>query len=126
MRKKRHRAPHGEAEAENATLVQVPPQHEARVTGFDTLSTKQRTQLQAYGLAPGHWVHVLQHSPTTIVTVENTELAMEPEIAKGIQVQGIRPARHVQRHAHWGKGWRRHRRHGARRLQRRPLPQDSD
>ena len=40
----------------------------------------------AYGLIPGNWVEVVQHSPVTVVQVENTELALEDELASQIEV----------------------------------------
>ena len=42
--------------------------------------------LRAYGLVPGHCVRVLQHSPVTVVQVEHTELALEGDLARQIEV----------------------------------------
>jgi Fe2+ transport system protein FeoA len=51
------------------------------------MDTSRRQQLQAYGLSPGHCVHVLQHSPVTIIQAGHTELAMEADLAETIMVE---------------------------------------
>jgi Fe2+ transport system protein FeoA len=73
------------------TLLDVPPGCRARVTGFqDGFPADRRAYLQAYGLTPHDWVTVLQNSPVTVIRLENTELALESELADGIQVEQIR------------------------------------
>jgi Fe2+ transport system protein FeoA len=47
----------------------------------------RRAHLQAYGLVPGHWVEVVQHSPVTIVLVDYTELALERDMARRVAVE---------------------------------------
>jgi Fe2+ transport system protein FeoA len=42
--------------------------------------------LQAFGVVPGHRVRVLQHSPVTVVKIDYTELALENDMARLIQV----------------------------------------
>jgi Fe2+ transport system protein FeoA len=70
-------------------LADVPPGYCARVGGFESsLSPEQLTHLKAYGLVPGHWVRVLQHSPVTVVQIEHTELALEGDLARQIRVTG--------------------------------------
>lgn len=69
-------------------LVEVHPGGRARVVGFSTeLPEERRVRLQAYGLIPGEWLQVLQHSPVTIVQIENSELALEGDIARLVEVQ---------------------------------------
>jgi len=68
-------------------LTQVPVGSRARVAALDSLSISQRERLQAYGLVPGHWISVIQHSPVTVVQVEQTELAFEDEIARLIETE---------------------------------------
>ena len=73
------------------TLADVPPGWRARVAGFtDRVSPDRQARLQAYGLIQNYWVRVVQHSPVTVVRLDNTELALETELAGEIQVQGIR------------------------------------
>jgi Fe2+ transport system protein FeoA len=70
------------------TLADVPTGCKARVCGFNAqMSGKRRAHLQAYGLVPGYWVRVCQHSPVTIVQVEHTELALENELARQVEVE---------------------------------------
>ncbi|MGD8759164.1 MAG: ferrous iron transport protein A [Anaerolineales bacterium] len=104
-----------------STLADVPPGAEARVVGFNQMTEAQQAHLQAFGLARGRWARVLQHSPVTIVMADNTELALENEIARRVVVEGVkrwhrgpfiarrRGMRGVRRH------WRRHGRLGKRR-----------
>ena len=69
------------------TLADVPPGDSWRVVGFSSgLSADRRAYLQAYGLVPGHWVRVIQHSPVTVVLIEHTELALEEGVARQIRV----------------------------------------
>ncbi|MGD2157163.1 MAG: ferrous iron transport protein A [Anaerolineales bacterium] len=69
------------------TLIDVPRGHRAKVIGFaKTIPNARKAHLQAYGVVPGHWVRVLQHSPVTVVQIEHTELAIERDLAERIQV----------------------------------------
>ncbi len=73
------------------TLADVPPGWQARVAGFtDRVSPDRRARLQAYGLIPNYWVRVVQHSLVTVVRLDQTELALETELAGEIQVMSIR------------------------------------
>ena len=70
------------------TLADVPAGKKACVRGFvPGLSDKQISQLQAYGLVPGHCVRILQHSPVTIVKIEHLELALENGLARQVKVE---------------------------------------
>jgi hypothetical protein len=63
------------------------------VVGFlDGFPADRRAYLQAYGLAKNDWVTVVQHSPVTVIQLEHTELALESDLAGGIQVQQISPS----------------------------------
>lgn len=82
----------------NKPAEAAPPSHEkprlagarpgARVVvlGYDPISAHQKALLQAYGLAPGREIRVLQQRPVTVVQVDHTELAFEKEIAEKILV----------------------------------------
>jgi Fe2+ transport system protein FeoA len=73
--------------AAGLTLLDVPRGHRAKVVGFaKSIPLARKAHLQAYGLIPGHWVRVLQHSPITVVQIEHTELAIERDLAERIQV----------------------------------------
>jgi len=69
------------------TLADVPPGSRVRIEALDGLSTGRCHQMQAYGLAPGRWVKVVQQSPVTVVRVEHLDLAFESAIAHGIRVE---------------------------------------
>jgi len=56
------------------------------VLDFDSIAPDQKAHLQAYGLAPGREIRVLQQRPVTVVQIEYTELAFEKDIAKQILV----------------------------------------
>lgn len=75
------------AHCHECTLVDVPPGCTMRVKGFlPGLAPERRAHLQAYGLSPGYWVQVIQHSPVTVVRIEHTELALEAGLARQVQV----------------------------------------
>lgn len=64
------------------TLADVLPGEAVRLLGFaPELPPERWAHLQAYGLAPGRCVRVLQHTPITVVQVEHSEIALEDELA---------------------------------------------
>jgi Fe2+ transport system protein FeoA len=73
---------------EGVTLADVPPGSHAELIGFtDTFPADRKAYLQAYGLVLNHQVQVVQHTPVTIIRLDNIELALENDLAKGIKVQ---------------------------------------
>ncbi|OGO64155.1 MAG: hypothetical protein A2Z45_09865 [Chloroflexi bacterium RBG_19FT_COMBO_55_16] len=73
------------------TLADVPPGWQAKIGRFlEGIPPEKRVQLLSYGLVPNLWVCVVQHSPVTVVRLDNTELALEMELAGEIQVLSIR------------------------------------
>lgn len=76
------------SKSERTTLAEVPPGRKAEIIGFSAgFPEDRRAYLQAYGLVVNYSVQVVQHSPVTIVRLDNIELALESELAKGILVQ---------------------------------------
>ena len=59
--------------AGSMTLADVPVGWRARLAGWEATPPQRRQQLRAYGLSESSWLHVLQHTPTTIIRVEQTE-----------------------------------------------------
>lgn len=67
------------------TLRDLSPGHIARVTGFSSrIPSEKRAILRAYGLVPGYPIRIMQHSPVSVIQVEHTEIALEPELAAEI------------------------------------------
>lgn len=75
-----------------STLADVPAGWNARLRGWARTPARRRQQLLAYGLAERGWVRVLRHSPTTIICVGQTEIALERELAATILIDGAHPA----------------------------------
>jgi Fe2+ transport system protein FeoA len=75
------------------TLAEVPAGWRARLADWEATPPQRRQQLRAYGLSESSWMHVLQHTPTTIIRVERTELALERELAETILVDEAQPLR---------------------------------
>lgn len=72
----------------SVSLADIPPGNQAQVIGFsDDFPEDRRAYLQAYGLVINHKIHVVQHSPVTIIRFDNIELALETALAEGIRVQ---------------------------------------
>lgn len=69
------------------SLAEVPAGSRAQVLAFsEDFPADRRAYLQAYGLVPNYWVQVVQHSPVTIVRLDHLELALENDLARGIEV----------------------------------------
>ncbi len=79
-------APEAGTAAEPTRLPEVPPGTVARVVEIEPSADAWRERLQAYGLAPGLELKVVQHAPVTVVRVERTDLAFERRIADAILV----------------------------------------
>jgi Fe2+ transport system protein FeoA len=73
------------------TLADVPVGWKARLHSWDALPSARRQQLRAYGLGESEWMTVLQHAPTTVIRVQQTELALERELAAAIVVEAAQP-----------------------------------
>jgi DtxR family Mn-dependent transcriptional regulator len=50
-------------------------------------SSSRRNSLAVFGLVPGAELTVLQQQPTSVVRIGETELALDPDIARGIMVE---------------------------------------
>jgi Fe2+ transport system protein FeoA len=70
-------------------LADVPLNHQARVADVSALPAAQRAQLHGYGLLPGCVLRVIQRTPVTVVQIEHTDLAIEAQLARAIQVDEI-------------------------------------
>jgi hypothetical protein len=70
------------------SLADIPPGWRAELAGFsDDFPEDRKAYLQAYGLVLNHPFLVVQHSPVTIIRLDNIELALENDLARGIKVQ---------------------------------------
>ncbi len=57
------------------------------VSEIGALPQSKRLQLQAYGLAPGRRIRVLQQVPVTVVKADHTELALDSDLAAAVLVE---------------------------------------
>lgn len=67
-------------------LTRLAAGEEGKVAYLSSASPSRLHKLMAFGIAPGMMVRVHQHYPTMVVQCENTQLAMEEEIARDIHV----------------------------------------
>jgi DtxR family Mn-dependent transcriptional regulator len=65
---------------------------EGRVAYLSSKSQSRLHKLMAFGIAPGMHIKVHQHYPTMVIECEHTQLAMEADIARDIQVWRSRDA----------------------------------
>ena len=84
-------SPHFEPPADQAEstmpLAAVEKGGRATVVGFEPdIPVQRQTHLQAYGLAPGIEVKVLQQKPVAVIQVDHVELALENDLAGAIRV----------------------------------------
>jgi Fe2+ transport system protein FeoA len=68
------------------TLCDVKAGCRACVLRLEGIPPARREQLEAIGLRAGRSVRVLQHTPVTIVEVDQAEIALERDLARGISV----------------------------------------
>ena len=68
------------------SLVELVPGEQGRITYIKPGSHSNLHQLLSFGLSPGVNVAVHRTSPAFCIKFENTELALDPEIAKNIFV----------------------------------------
>ena len=74
-----------------ATLDGVIIGRQVAIAGFaDSMTTGHRELLRTYGIEPGRTVRVEQHSPVTVVQVDETEIALEADLAKLVFVSAPR------------------------------------
>ena len=70
-----------------ATLDLAPVGDHVGIAGFaEAMTTGHRELLRAYGIEPGRTVRVEQHLPVTVVQVDQTEVALETDLAKMVFV----------------------------------------
>ena len=67
-------------------ITQLKPGEEGRVAYLSSTSQSRLHKLMAFGISPGMTVRVHQHYPTVVMECEHTQLAMEADIARDIQV----------------------------------------
>jgi hypothetical protein len=73
---------------EGLSLADIPPGEQAELLGYSNdFPADRKAYLQAYGLVVNHQIQVVQHSPVTIIRLDNLELALENDLARGIRVQ---------------------------------------
>jgi hypothetical protein len=53
------------------------------------LPAGQREQLHGYSILPGRILRVIQHAPVTVVQIEQTELAIETDVARAIRIDEV-------------------------------------
>lgn len=71
-------------------LSEAPPGCRVCMAGFAPEGVCWRERLQAYGIAPGRDLDVIQQSPVTVVRVDHVELAFERVVAQDIIVSPSR------------------------------------
>jgi Fe2+ transport system protein FeoA len=74
-----------------STLAEAPEGASVRVVAVENTHGSRPMQMQAYGLAPGRTVQVLQQDPLTVVRADHTELALEGDLASKVLVEVITP-----------------------------------
>ena len=68
-------------------LTQLKSGDTGSITAIERLSGADRRKLIAFGIMPGAWLQVLQTVPVYVVKIENTELALDYEMARAIVVK---------------------------------------
>ena len=74
---------------ETPTLAEAEVGSSAIVLDFRELPDSRKRHLNAYGLSPGSEVIIRQQSPVTIFEIDQTEIALERQLAAKIRVQPV-------------------------------------
>ena len=69
------------------TLADLHAGETARVACVQCAQAARCERLQAYGLAQGQVFTLLQHTPVFVIRVDETELALDAEVARCVQVE---------------------------------------
>jgi Fe2+ transport system protein FeoA len=69
-----------------ACLADAPSGCRVRMAGFTSGGEGWRERLQAYGIAPGREIEIVQQKPVTVVRVDHLELALERNVASHILI----------------------------------------
>ncbi|MDX1747269.1 MAG: FeoA family protein [Halobacteriales archaeon] len=86
------RTPLGSADA--LVLTALPEGSMGAVRGFDHgIDPRHRLRLLGLGVAPGRTVEIVRQARVTVLRVDQTELAVEREVADRIQVQPLEMTR---------------------------------
>lgn len=71
-------------------LAFIPNGEEVLFSDFDdNVETFQKEQLNAYGIVPNSKLKILQQKPMTVILTDETEIALEYDIARHIWVNKI-------------------------------------
>lgn len=76
-----------QAESVVTTLDQLKPGSEAKIAYILTREHSQLHRLMSLGLVPGLPIKVHQTFPATVITVEETQIALERDVARSIYVR---------------------------------------
>jgi Fe2+ transport system protein FeoA len=68
-------------------LCELRPGEQAIVSKFIKLEDQHIRKLLAFGVLPGTLVKVLQVSPTLVIRIDHTQLALDREFAAHIAIQ---------------------------------------
>ncbi len=73
------------------TVLAVRPGDSVQVEAFgETMSEQHGALLRTYGIDIGRSIRVVQHRPMTVLEVDQTEVALESELAELILVRAVR------------------------------------
>ena len=68
------------------TLADLAPGQSARVTHLTATHPGRSERLMAYGIVPGQVVTLVQRDPAFVVRVDETELALDADVARCVGV----------------------------------------
>ena len=73
------------------TVQELKPGERARVLCLGTGGPQRHNSLAVFGLVPGAEIVLVQHHPSPVIQVEETELALDPAIAREVLVERVQP-----------------------------------
>ncbi len=77
------------SEKKPLTLADLRPGQSGRIVGVSTHRAGRAERLIAYGLVRGQVIRLVQKNPAFVIRVEETELALDAEVARGIRIDPL-------------------------------------
>lgn len=71
------------------TVEQLAPGERARVLCLGTGGPQRHNSLAVFGVVPGAEIRLVQRQPSPVIQVEETELALDPAIAREVLVERL-------------------------------------
>jgi Fe2+ transport system protein FeoA len=82
-------SPYNDLPEHVTTVEELKPGERARVLCLGTGGPQRHNSMAVFGVVPGAEITLVQHHPSPVIQVEETELALDPAIAREVLVERL-------------------------------------